>query len=176
MLTPIETFYRGYHFRSRLEARWAVLLSRLKIRWQYEPQGFDLGSTWYLPDFWIRLRDDLQRPYVQGSPPEHGFWLEIKPTEPDTAALQKCAALSTATGHCVYLAADNIGPGEFSVWKWSPRTSELIGHHARRTRADWCLLDCYLLLEASSFGPDPADLAEAYAYARAARFEHGEQP
>jgi hypothetical protein len=31
MLQAIETFYRGYRFRSRLEARWAVLFDALGI-------------------------------------------------------------------------------------------------------------------------------------------------
>src|SRR5581483_11404076 len=49
-IKPIETKYRGYRFRSRLEARWAVFFDTAKIRWQYEPQGFDVGGTAYLPD------------------------------------------------------------------------------------------------------------------------------
>src|SRR2546426_10542719 len=38
----IETKFRGYRFRSRLEARWAVLLESLGIEWLYEPEGFQL--------------------------------------------------------------------------------------------------------------------------------------
>lgn len=52
-LTPIPTRYRGINFRSRQEARWAVLLDGLCIDWQYEPEGFQLASGWYLPDFWL---------------------------------------------------------------------------------------------------------------------------
>ena len=37
----IETFYAGYKFRSRLEARWAVFFDSLNIEWQYEPAGFE---------------------------------------------------------------------------------------------------------------------------------------
>ena len=48
----IETKYKGYRFRSRLEARWAVFFDELGIEWEYEPEGFDLGDgTYYLPDF-----------------------------------------------------------------------------------------------------------------------------
>jgi hypothetical protein len=50
-IRPIETFYRGYRFRSRLEARWAVFLDAAGIRWQYEVEGFDLSGVYYLPDF-----------------------------------------------------------------------------------------------------------------------------
>jgi hypothetical protein len=38
-LTPIPTRYKGYHFRSRLEARWAVFFDALGLRWQYEVEG-----------------------------------------------------------------------------------------------------------------------------------------
>lgn len=51
-MQPIETHYKGYRFRSRLEARWAVFFDHLKLSWEYEPEGFDLGDgVWYLPDF-----------------------------------------------------------------------------------------------------------------------------
>jgi hypothetical protein len=45
----VPTTYDGIHFRSRLEARWAHLFTRLKWQWEYEP--FDLGG--YIPDFAI---------------------------------------------------------------------------------------------------------------------------
>jgi hypothetical protein len=49
----IETVYRGTRFRSRLEARWAVLFDSMKIEWRYEHQGFESGAARYLPDFWL---------------------------------------------------------------------------------------------------------------------------
>ena len=54
-IKPIETLYKGYRFRSRLEARWAVFFDTLGVEWEYEPEGFDLGDgLYYLPDFRIR--------------------------------------------------------------------------------------------------------------------------
>ena len=41
---PIETLYRGHYFRSKAEARFAVFLDCLGIKWEYGPQGFDLGN------------------------------------------------------------------------------------------------------------------------------------
>lgn len=38
-LKPINTRYKGYLFRSRLEARWAVFLDSLGITWEYEKEG-----------------------------------------------------------------------------------------------------------------------------------------
>lgn len=51
-LKPIETCYRGNLYRSRLEARFAVLFDTLGLRYQYEREGYDLGDgLYYLPDF-----------------------------------------------------------------------------------------------------------------------------
>ena len=51
-LKPIETVYKGYRFRSRLEARWAVFFDACGVDWEYEPEGYDLGNGLrYLPDF-----------------------------------------------------------------------------------------------------------------------------
>jgi hypothetical protein len=52
---PIPTRYKGYHFRSRLEARWAVFFDQLGLDWEYEPQGYVLDGTPYLPDFKLVL-------------------------------------------------------------------------------------------------------------------------
>ena len=51
-IKAIETFYNGYRFRSRLEARWAVFFDAIGAEWEYEPEGFVLSDgTYYLPDF-----------------------------------------------------------------------------------------------------------------------------
>ena len=53
-IKPIETVYNGYRFRSRLEARWAVFFYAAGIKYEYEPEGFDLGDgVHYLPDFYL---------------------------------------------------------------------------------------------------------------------------
>lgn len=51
MIKAIETRYAGHKFRSRLEARWAVLFDQLEIEWLYESEGYDVDGKWYLPDF-----------------------------------------------------------------------------------------------------------------------------
>lgn len=51
-LNPVQTEYKGYLFRSRLEARWAVFFDSLGVEWEYESEGYDLGNgIHYLPDF-----------------------------------------------------------------------------------------------------------------------------
>lgn len=53
-MKAIETKYKGYLFRSRLEARWAVFFDAMGIEWEYEPEGFVLDDgTYYLPDFYL---------------------------------------------------------------------------------------------------------------------------
>ncbi len=51
---PIETRYNGYRFRSRLEARWAVFFDTIRLKYEFESEGYNLGSLGpYLPDFWF---------------------------------------------------------------------------------------------------------------------------
>lgn len=69
-MTPkaIETQYKGYRFRSRLEARWAVFFDALGLRWQYELEGLEVGENCrYLPDFFL---------------PDWRIHLEVKPDLP----------------------------------------------------------------------------------------------
>ena len=82
-IKPIETQYKGYRFRSRLEARWAVFFDYLNIKWLYEPEGFDLGDgLYYLPDFYL---------------PELDLWIEVKGVMKDIDE-QKIRAFAE-TGH-----------------------------------------------------------------------------
>ena len=67
-IKPIETIYKGYRFRSRLEARWATFFDMMGLNWQYEVEGYDLGEKgYYLPDFFIT------------SPQGYNFYYETKP-------------------------------------------------------------------------------------------------
>lgn len=66
-IKPIETVYNGYRFRSRLEARWAVFFDAIGIRYEYEPEGFEIEfadcTIRYLPDFYL---------------PDHNVYVEVK--------------------------------------------------------------------------------------------------
>lgn len=58
-IRAIETVYNGYRFRSRLEARWAVFFDALGVKYEYEPEGFELPSgKRYLPDFRVKCYGD----------------------------------------------------------------------------------------------------------------------
>lgn len=82
MLKAIETKYKGYKFRSRLEARWARFFDALDIEWEYEKEGYELPSGWYLPDFWL---------------PEFGTFAEVKPCQFTEEEFLKCFQLANAS-------------------------------------------------------------------------------
>lgn len=89
MIQPVETRYKGYRFRSRLEARWAVFFDTLGIKWEYEPEGFDLGALgWYLPDFWLL---DMK------------IWVEVKPEAASPLEKEKVYRLSALRQEYVLL-------------------------------------------------------------------------
>ncbi len=72
MIKAIETEYKGYRFRSRLEARWAVFFDACGVKWEYKPEGFDLGDGfYYLPDF--LLHDVWVRNHTKCD-----LWIEVK--------------------------------------------------------------------------------------------------
>lgn len=71
MIKAIDTFYKGYKFRSRLEARWAVFFDAMLFKWRYEPEGYILeDGTPYLPDFLLTHRE------IGGD----DLYAEVKPT------------------------------------------------------------------------------------------------
>lgn len=65
-IKAIETVAYGRRFRSRTEAKWAVFFTTLGVSWEYEPEGFEIEGTRYLPDFRVWT--------PQGQP----IWYEIK--------------------------------------------------------------------------------------------------
>ena len=63
-MKAIETQYKGYRFRSRLEARWAVFFDALGLQWVYEEEGYKMpDDSYYLPDFKVTNRDGYIRFY-----------------------------------------------------------------------------------------------------------------
>jgi hypothetical protein len=66
LATAIRTDYHGQQFRSKLEAKWAMVLDELQVVWEYEPEARYTQHGGYLPDFYL--------PRMKG-----GLWLEIKP-------------------------------------------------------------------------------------------------
>jgi hypothetical protein len=170
-MEPIETEYKGYRFRSRLEARWATLFDWMSYDWRYEPQGvrFEDGTT-YLPDFFIeggtasRLQS-IEKPIL--SP---GFWIEIKGGSPTQEEVDNCVKLSESDSRPVFMftGVNNNDECIRCIPNRSPEKIECVD-----------LLGLIILSERSS----DHSLMEAYhdaenalKEARSARFEHGESP
>ncbi len=105
-MKALETVYKGYRFRSRLEARWAVFFDAMGIAYEYEKQGYDLDELgWYLPDFWLR---------------DGEVWVEIKPAGDQehskmAAAISKGKRLAEYTDSKFLLLAGNPYPGEYTA-------------------------------------------------------------
>jgi hypothetical protein len=105
MITAIQTEYRGHKFRSRLEARWAVFFDAMKHDWTYEPEGYELPSGWYLPDFYLKGFD---------------VHVEIKPVPPTAGEMQFGAELVAAGKDFILFYGDDPG-AVFADWSWPKR-------------------------------------------------------
>lgn len=70
-IKPIQTEYKGYRFRSRLEARWSVFFDALPMKWEYEKDGYSICGIPYLPDFWletVHMWAEIKPDHFQGTP------------------------------------------------------------------------------------------------------------
>jgi hypothetical protein len=181
-MTPIETHYNGYHFRSRLEARWAVCFDALGLTYQYEPEGFDLGDAgWYLPDFCV----SYQHPYF-AQPYE--WWIEIKPHAPTEREVNLARALAAQRGEMVAIFCGLPGAADLE------RCTHFLHVYPKSTPpglTQWFPFHDALYLLQQVYGPGwsrfPGDRDQkehtarlrgiaALTAARSARFEHGETP
>ena len=102
-IKAIETEYKGYRFRSRLEARWAVFFDAAHIQYDYEIEGYEIGDgERYLPDFYL---------------PEFQIFVEIKPKgltrEEQNKALEKCSKLRTVSGKAILI---KFGDPAEDIW------------------------------------------------------------
>lgn len=180
-IKAIQTRYKGYHFRSRLEARWAVFFDTLEIKWEYEPEGYDLSEYgWYLPDFWL---------------PKLEYFIEIKGVASTEEEQKKCQSLSNL--YDVFLFdtglgveneigsyADTLTPSGswFSKGKWKDHDMKFLKckkcgsiditfdgwvHYSNKC-------SCYNDKNRNKMGSFHPDILNAINKAKSARFEHGE--
>lgn len=162
MIKAIETRYAGCHFRSRLEARWAVAFDHLGIAWEYEPEGFETSAGRYLPDFRLNT----------GNPGLSGVtWFEVKPPDyaeydprHQTFANESGERLIVAAGMCRDYRSQYLG-------------FPLVEHGWSRERGYSRPISLYVtnggaLLLYSTDGPSEClKVDTAYAAARSARFD-----
>ncbi len=182
-IRAIETLYRGYRFRSRLEARWAVFFDTAWIPWRYEQEGFDLSDIelpnepgvleqlqsrtpdehkavnkkdtpkWYLPDFYL---------------PRQECWVEIKAQEPSRREGELMTRLAWGTGKSGYIFWDLRAPKELQgrTPKHVIRNTfkSAVGFHViqdprepyiDRTSKEWILQSFHLNIDPNDEHPGP---------------------
>lgn len=159
MIKAIETSYKGYRFRSRLEARWAVFFDALGIAWEYEPEGFELPSGRYLPDFLFRTEIDGQ---------QHQEFIEIKGAAPTPLDLALAGELARAAQCMVHIHQGD--PGDCTGWRFFPKIEP-----AGPEPVDIQFLE-FKAWGLTGFARHftEAEMTAAVRAARAARFEYGE--
>lgn len=165
-ISAIETRYAGCRFRSRLEARWAVLFDHLGIRWEYEPQGYVIDGRPYLPDFWL---------------PGLHTWVEVKGDPRGVDWPLWNAFIDGRESESMLLLGPLPPPADEGDWVWT-RTFDRVTFGAMpREQRFW--VDPYAEelggITRHPFGVTPGYTRDtcsydAYAAARGARFEHGE--
>lgn len=158
-IKPIETHYKGYRFRSRLEARWAVFFDALGVKWEYEAEGYTLkDGSFYLPDFWF---------------PDHKWHGEVKPSgdlitqqEKDKMRLFDSFPPEDENGNLsslgllLLVGAPEVPFCNFTKFNEPPDTGGNTWH----------------ILTRFGMFHDKEKIKSAVAAARSARFEHGETP
>lgn len=137
MIKAIETAAYGRLFRSRHEARVACFLQHLGVKWEYEPQGFELPSGRYLPDFKVHYHDRSTE----------WFWIECKPCEPDERETRLARELASATNAAVMfftpttfdeIRSHYFSMGEVYDWLGYQKTGDFDPvHHRRGTFHYW---------------------------------------
>lgn len=163
-MKAIETSYKGYRFRSRLEARWAIYFDTLGVEWEYEPEGFILDDgTMYLPDFYIKDWD---------------CYAEVKPAQFTEQEYNKCRGLdrpcvlldtSTPLVKHGYYACYNTGePEYYKTYTDHKEWHDVLLEWSAAKHRLWFLLGERI----EDYGLDMAPEIAA----KSARFEHGETP
>jgi hypothetical protein len=162
-IKPIETLYKGYRFRSRLEARWAVFFDALGIKWEYEKEGYELDGARYLPDFWL---------------PQMDSWFEGKSATREER--KKAMKLSIGSKKAVYLFAGEIEPNMFGSrfydyceddacqWVMCLSCKEIKILWTLDKPSEWQCKSGHMLSDEVNV------INKAFLAGRQARFEHGE--
>lgn len=155
-MKAIETEYAGCRFRSRTEARWAVFFDARGWRWEFEPEGFELPSGRYLPDFRVWTKGTHSDP----------LWFEVKPFTADCPPDARWADLAKGSELHVLTAYGMHRPGDGCKEAWE-RRRQAEPHAGRLVLPDgrgWML---------GPFWTTPV-FDHAWTAASSARFEFGE--
>lgn len=195
-IKPIETFYNGYRFRSRLEARWAVFFDEMGIKYLYEHEGYEKrfegepdATIRYLPDFYFpdwKMHGEVKgvdcRGQIQREDAEKMSWM-IDYKGPCANGIVMFGNIPNPQGAYEM---------EWAVWEYDRkgiRWKYVIGDNPVTGYPDYDLglesapccfnkNDDYILTDVIRMNPYEEDkkLVSALNAARQARFEYGETP
>ena len=201
-MKAIETEYKGYKFRSRLEARWAVFFDACGVRWEYEPEGFVLDNgQYYLPDFLLHDVTFNHAGYSEGN----DLYVEVKGkmTAKDANKIIQFAFPPEARGEDRWI-PEKMNP--LLVVSAIPEGANFYEIERAVFNSDFDKLDQFGIdafnfetVDGDNFGAmpgvgldgkfqlfgadssytsdmDPVATERSYRLARQARFEHGERP
>lgn len=182
-IKPIETWYKGVKFRSRLEARWAVFFDAIGIRYEYEMEGFQMeDGTEYLPDFYL---------------PDLDIWIEVKGIMTGVDQHKIDMFRKSLTHPSYLLVVGPIPPETADTLRWVYNTfpgAEYFEMGGANNSWDFPYLPCVCPVcgkvgfefdgrggrvcshsdDDKGYSYDHPRIREAYKKARSARFEHGE--
>lgn len=161
-IKSIDTQYKGYLFRSRLEARYAYLFDLAGVRWSYEPDAYQLDDgTNYLPDFFVSVRDDHWRREEFENP---GYWVEIKGRVPTEHEIQKMHMLAVGTGHHGFIFFGDVDSNDYvkcdldgKIWR-----PDMLG-----------LSQCVIFSDCPERKPTSGELQRFISLAKQVRFDRG---
>lgn len=195
-LKAIQTEYKGYLFRSRLEARWAVFFDAIGVAWEYEPEGIVLSDeSQYLPDFYLsdfHCYFEVKRKSIKGTAEEEkAIWKISNGQDTDTWA--GIIAFGDLMDDDLYIFCQETDDGGGGCYDdpvtigLHPETFKpyLFAYNDRRERSFMTTFGEsmeYIPMVTSEYGKYSykdfvrGRIYEARKLARQARFEHGETP
>jgi hypothetical protein len=123
----LPTYYKGITFRSRLEARWAIVFDELGIKWEYEPEGieidgshfsdpYNLKTFGYLPDFYLPELGCIVE--VKGSLTKPEYWKLMRSVHQITGSFATKGYLGMPFILCGNLGNHKHYPMMKSLYNW----------------------------------------------------------
>lgn len=163
-IPAVETLYKGYKFRSRVEARWAVAFDVIGIKYNYELEGLKLDNCYYLPDFYLS---------------DFNCWVEIKGKAFNKFECNKCIKLTQLTKEACLLLD---GPPDFRTYVYLMNTGvKLIPYNTlvfpRNSGQLYLINNRMIFRDQEHFRDEYPSLSryvEAVNYSRAYRFERSQ--
>ena len=113
-IRAIPTTFQNVHYRSKLEAQWALFMSIIGMGFVYEPTQFNLQKFKYTPDFQVA---------------QHVFF-EIKPAVVPVNIFDRITLLATSQRVMVYLCAGDFWNG-FTMLQITPTGVLTTGYDIR---------------------------------------------